>query len=320
MDHFDPSDPGHTHDHGHSHAHGHDHDKAATTADGEYFIEQLLTILVCGAVGVIGVALCLGGQVSRLASPEFYETILRGGAAAGSRLGFLLAPEFHRWVLLGSFVLIVLTAIRMVTLWSQASAGKVESGHVHGPDCDHDHDHAHSHDGHDHSSGAMYLKVIPFALPVLLYAMGLPNGSFSKEFVQKRLGDAEKITDVAVADKGGDVIPFDFNELNAAAYDPAKRQEYEGRRIRVKGQLSKVSEKDYQLFKLKMTCCAADVIPLKARIKSNIIIPGSQFPNQSWATVEGVLQFVELPEKKQFLPVIRIGEKGNLGLTPAKPE
>ena len=306
------------HDHAHDHDHaGHDH--ADKGADGEYYVEQLLTIGVCGAVGVIGLALCLGGQLAKLGTPSFYAAMLSGDAKTGSRLDFLLAPEFHRWVLLGSLVLLVLTAIRMVTLWKQAGAGTV-AGHVHGPDCDHGHDHTHSHDGHTHSSGAMYLKVIPFTLPVILYLMGLPNGGFSAKYVSERLGEAAVIADTSVDDKGGEVIPFDFNELNAAAYDPAKRAEYEGRRIRVKGQLSKVSEKDYQLFKMKMTCCAADVIPLKARIKSKIIIPESQFPNQSWATVEGVLQFVELPEKNQYLPVIRIGEKGNLGLTPAKPE
>ena len=43
MDHFDPTDPGH--DHAHSHE---------ANADSEYYIEQLLTILVCGAVGVSG--------------------------------------------------------------------------------------------------------------------------------------------------------------------------------------------------------------------------------------------------------------------------
>ena len=55
-----------------------------------------------------------------------------------------------------------------------------------------------------------------------------------------------------------------------------------------------------------MTCCAADMIPLKARIKSDIVIPASQFKDYDWVTAEGVLQFVEIPDKKQFLPVIRI--------------
>ena len=90
--------------------------------------------------------------------------------------------------------------------------------------------------------------------------------------------------------------------------------------MRVKGQLNRVSEKEYTLFKLKMTCCAADTIPLKARIKSEVVIPASQFRPQEWVTVEGKLQFVELPEQRVFLPVIRIGGKGKLGMEKAQPE
>ena len=123
-----------------------------------------------------------------------------------------------------------------------------------------------------------------------------------------------------MAAKEGDTLTLDFGELNMAAYDPGKRDAYEGRRVRVKGQLKKVSEKEYELFKLKMTCCAADMIPLKARIRSDIVIPQSLFRDHDWVTVEGQLQFVELPEKKQFLPVLRIGGKGGLGLQKAQPE
>jgi len=56
------------------------------------------------------------------------------------------------------------------------------------------------------------------------------------------------------------------------------------------------------------------MIPLKARIKSDIVIPQSQFPDHQWVSVEGLLQFVEIPAKNAYLPVIRIGGKGGLGL------
>lgn len=311
----------HAHDHDHAHegqAHTHSHDLGHDAPDGEYYLGQLLTVLVTGSLGVIGILLCVGGEPGKLFSPSFYVDLLSGGPAGGT-VGFLLVSEFHRWVLLGSAALLALTALRMAALWVQVGKQQAAAGHVHGPDCDHGPD---DHAGHSHGSGTTYLKVIPFALPILLYVMGLPNASFSKEWVAQRLGKVDNIGDVAaVQDKGGDAVGFDFNELNAAAYDPAKRAQFEGRRIRVKGQVKKVSEKDYQLFRLKMTCCAADVIPLKARIRSDIVIPETRFPDQSWATVEGVLQFVELPEKKQFLPVIRVGgQTGPLGLTPASAE
>ncbi len=296
MDHLPDHDHAHVPDgHGHTHAHSH--------ADGEYYLEQLLTILVCGALGTVAVVMY-----------------------ANKMLALLLAPEFHVWVLAGGIVLLVLTAIRGAALWvAVGPSPTVAEAHAHGPDCDHTHDHGHTpaggHHGHDHAPGAMYLKVIPFALPVLMCVMGLPNQSFSKEWVERRLGTVDTIADKALTESANkDVIGFDFNELNAAAYDEAKRAEFEGRRIKVKGQLKKVSQKDYQLFKLKMTCCAADVIPLKARIRSEVVIPESEFKDYDWVTVEGTLQFVELPEKRQFLPVIRIGGDRGLGLIKATPE
>jgi uncharacterized repeat protein (TIGR03943 family) len=277
--------------HDHTHEHGHDHDHGAS----EYYLEQLLTVLICGAMGITSILMW-----------QF------------DRLNHLLVPKFHAWVLAGGIVLTLVTIIRGVSLWSllnpkNPSHGAV--GHVHGPDCNHDHgDHA-------HMPGGIYLKVIPFALPILLFVMGLPNAGFSKEWIERRLGKDAAIGDIQeVAEKGGDMLTLDFSELNMAAYDPGKRDQYEGKKIRVKGQLNKVSEKEYTLFKLKMTCCAADMIPLKARIKSEIIIPESQFKSYDWVNVEGVLQFVEMPETKQFIPVIRIGKSGQLGLTKATAE
>jgi len=285
MDHI-----GHDHDHAEGHGHDHPHDNTAS----EYYLEQLLTILVCGAIGVTAILM--------------YHF---------DRLNYLLVPQFHPWVLGGGVVLVVVTAIRAASLWVSVGTPDQGAGHVHGPDCDHDH----GPEDHATTPGGTYLKTIPFALPLVLFVMGLPNAGFSKEWTERRLGKAEVIGELKeVAAKDGDTLTLDFGELNMAAYDPGKRDAFEGRRIRVKGQLKKVSEKDYELFKLKMTCCAADMIPLKARIKSDIVIPQSLFRDHDWVTVEGQLQFVEIPEKRMFLPVIRIGGKSGLGLQKAQPE
>ncbi|MGL6076965.1 MAG: TIGR03943 family putative permease subunit [Fimbriiglobus sp.] len=284
----------HIGEHDHDHPHGHDHDHGHNAAS-EFYLEQLLTLLVCGAMAVTSILMWM-----------------RGG------LDLLLVAKFHSWVLYGGIALLVVTVLRGVALWSMTSSknpGHGHEGHVHGPDCDHDHD------GHSHMAGGIYLKAIPFAVPVLLFVMGLPNATFSKEWIDRRLGNDVVLGEIKdVAEKGGDLVTLDFAELNMAAFDPAKREAYEGKRIRVRGQLSRKSEKEYTLFKLKMTCCAADVIPLKAVIRSSIVIPQSKFQNQEWVWVEGVLQFVEVPEQKHFLPVIRIGRDGQLGLTPTASE
>ena len=290
MDHIGDDHGGHDHGDGHSHGHG----------LSDYYLEQLLTVFVCGAMGLTAVLMYTFG-----------------------RLDVILIAALRPWVLAGGIALLAVTAVRAVSLWRSVSVNRDEQdhgapGHVHGPDCGHDH----GPEDHAHMPGGIYLKTIPLMIPLLMFVMGMPNSSgFSMENINSRLGKAVAIGELQdVAAKSGDTLTLDFGELNMSAYDPGKREAYEGRKVRVTGQLKKVSEKDYELFKLKMTCCAADMIPLKARIKSDIVIPQSQFPDHQWVTVEGQLQFVEIPEKKMFLPVIRIGGKGGLGLQKAQPE
>lgn len=292
---------GHAHEHGHSHdhAHGHSHDHGHNHGAGEYYLEQLLTIGICGAFGLVAVLMWAWG-----------------------RLDFMLAPEFHPWVLAGGIALVAFTAVRGVSLWVAVGAKKhehapehgAECGHTHGPDCGHDHGPDHAHDGHSH--GNIFWRIVVLAFPILLFVWGLPNAGFSKEWVERRLGKVETLTETAeIAAKGGDTLQFDFAELNAAAYDPDKRAGYEGRQVRVKGQLQKISDREFRFYKLKMTCCAADMIPLKARIKTKF---ATQFKDEEWVWAEGTLQFVETADKRQFMPVIRV-EKPE-GMSKAQAE
>ena len=290
MDHLGDDHGGHSHDGPDGHTHGH--------GLSDYYLEQLLTVFVCGAMGLTAVLMYAFG-----------------------RLDVILISELRPWVLAGGVALLVVTAIRGLSLWRSVGADDPDhggAGHVHGPDCDHDH----GPEDHAHMPGGIYLKTIPLMVPLLLFVMGLPsNAGFSQENINNRLGKAVSIGEIQdVAAKSGDVLVLDFSDLNMSAYDPGKREAFEGRKVRVEGQLKKVSERDYELFRLKMTCCAADMIPLKARIKSDIVIPQSQFPDHQWVSVEGQLQFVEIPEKKMFLPVIRIGGKGGLGLQKISPK
>ena len=291
MDHL-----GHDHAPGEGHDHGHDHGHGLS----DYYLEQLVTVFICGGLGLTAVLSYTFG-----------------------RLDVILVRELRPWVLAGGVLLLLATAVRAVSLWRSVAPaahdhGHDEPGHVHGPDCGHDH----SADDHGHMPGGIYLKTIPLTIPLILFVMGLPNSSgFSQENIERRLGKAEALGEITeVSAKDGDTLTLDFAELNMAAYDPGKREAYEGRKVRVKGQLKKVSEKEYELFKLKMTCCAADMIPLKARIRSDIVVPQSLFREQEWVSVEGVLQFVDQPEKKTVLPVIRIGRGGSLGLSKTQPE
>src|SRR6266404_639670 len=96
---------------GHNHDHSHD--------GSTYYVEQLCTIGICGAMGVVTILLYTQGL-----------------------LGLMLARGLHWMVLAGGIGLLVLVAIRAVAVWF--SVGK--------PAAAHNHDHAHEHD-HEHGPG-----------------------------------------------------------------------------------------------------------------------------------------------------------------------
>lgn len=291
----------HTHDahgHGHTHDHGHHHGHGA----GEYYLEQLLSIGICGAFALVAMMM--------------YRN---------DRLRLILVPQFHPWVFWGGAVLLGLTLVRVVALWRATAPAHdhghahhqhehgpdCDHGHEHGPDCQHDHahgehthQHAHGAHAHDHEHGGIFWRVVVLMFPVALFFMGLPNEGFSNERLIKTLGqDAAlgNLTDVTA--KGGEIIPLSFADLNAAALDPDSRSAFEGRTVQVKGQLKKISDKECTLFYMKMTCCAADMIPLKARIITDDSL--GPINDGDWRQITGVLQFAEVPGKNQYIPVIR---------------
>lgn len=290
-DHAHPHDHGHDHSHAHDHGHSHDHAHGA----GDYFLEHLLMIFVCGAFGTVAVLMVMFG-----------------------RLNVMLVPEFHTPVLVGGAALLLFTVIRGVGLWAEAGAHEHshdEPGHVHGPDCDHTHDHSHADHGHDH--GSVFWRVVVLLFPLLLFVMGLPNEGFSKEWIDRRLGKDENIGTLGdVKVKDGAAVVFDFNELSLSAHDPARRAAFEGRPAKIKGQFRKIGDREFTLFRMKMTCCAADTIPLKARIVTTFV--PYAFKDHDWVEVSGVVQFVEIPGSAgQFLPVLRVSdEKGIQKSTP----
>jgi hypothetical protein len=104
----------------HSHAH---HDEEVNA----YYLDQLFSIGVCGLLG--GVAIMLWWP---------------SGPDGTNRLRFILAPQFHAWVLGGGIVLLLLVAIRAWALW--VSVGEENRARAKGDSHDHDHDHDHCHE------------------------------------------------------------------------------------------------------------------------------------------------------------------------------
>ncbi len=328
MDHILPDGSGHTHGHGHDHDHHHDGGKS------EYYLQQLLTLFISGAFGVAGLMM------------YFLKDNVEGEVI--SKLGHILVPGFHFWVVLGSVILLVLVAIRGVALWLSVGKEPIHD-HAHHHDHDHSHDHSHGHDHHhdhnhapgetcnhdqakgghhdcghdhgdhgdhsaeDHEHGNIYWRVIVLMFPIALLAMGLPNGGFSEARLAKMVGNAKELGELsAVADKN-QAIDFDFDLLAQTAYSEQKREEYTGVLATVTGKLKPISSKEFTLFREKMTCCASDMILLKARgvVKNPSQLDRFASSGLPKVTVSGRLQFVE-ESPGNFTPVIRVDEKGGL--------
>ncbi len=287
MDHAPEPHAPHSHGHGHTHDHGHDHDHHHGGSD--YYLQQLLTIFICGAFGVVGLLMYFvpagPGVTDNAGNPL-------------TKLGVLLVPGFHPWVLGGSLVLLAVTVVRGVALWRSAGAthGHHHDHHHHhdhkpGEKCDHpshahdhhDHDHkpgekcdhpshAHAHHGHDHdhgdhsaddhSHGNIYWRVVVLLLPVVIYLMGMPNDTFSAAYLDSRVGGN-------IVDEKGDVAStgssdVSFETLATAAYSEGSRLQYTGKTVTLNGQFKPLTNTQFTLFFFKMTCCSADQVPLKA--------------------------------------------------------
>jgi hypothetical protein len=317
MDHSTDAHAPHSHGHAHTHDHHHDHSHDHAHGGGEYYLQQLLTVFICGAFGVAGVLM---------------YTL--------DKLQYILAPAFHMWVLIGSGLLLFMTAVRGVALWQAAGAKSDhdhhhhDHGHAHGEDCGHGHKpgeacahghhhHAADHTAADHDHGNIYWRVVVLAFPVVILVMGLPNPAFSYEnqgfslaILQGKIGKAGDVNVEDVADKGDGTITSDFDLLATIAFDPAKREVYTGTKASITGQMEKLSDKQFRLFKMKMTCCSADMIPLQARAIVKSASQMGTFSNGDKIEVRGTIQFAQDSKSGEFLTVLKVDPAD--GIRPAK--
>jgi hypothetical protein len=171
------------HHHGPACEHHHEHHHE----DDTYYLDQLCLVALSGAFG----AVCL--------SLYFVQRHI---------LERMLAEPFHLYVLLSGIVLMILTVLRAMSLWSSVGQNHEPAhdhnhahphnhdhahDHDHGPACEHHHDHDHSvghtheqsHEhqhhhaghthGHDHDHGWAPWRYVVLLIPVILFLLGLPN-------------------------------------------------------------------------------------------------------------------------------------------------
>jgi hypothetical protein len=119
-----------------AHDHSHAHDPQS------YYLEQLFTIGVCGALAVVTCLWYLTGQYV--------------GNEWVSNLTQFVSPKYHLLILFGGVLLLALASIRAVALWTSVAEPRAEPVHGHdfpdapAPEGHHPHDHGHAHHHHEH--------------------------------------------------------------------------------------------------------------------------------------------------------------------------
>jgi hypothetical protein len=312
----------------------------------DYFTEQLLTLLVCGAFGFTAIQLYCDSE---------------------NRLAGLLIKDFYPWVLGGGITIVVMVVFRMIAVWKEAGEFQANAAHAQGADCNQNHAHGldcnHVHipgqddndddpndHGHSHDLSWFFARMLILVFPVALFFLGLPNSSLSAEGQRKKLGKdsalgadtlTELIKDATVVDEkyegdglvgrtfktktgltvretplpngkvklelvGGQPIGIKFNELNDAAFDPGKREYLQGKVAILEGRFKRLADKEFTLFRMKMTCCAADAVPLKVRIVVQQALSGRT--DGDWVQVKGQIQFLQIPGQERYVPVLMVAD------------
>ncbi len=275
---------------------GHDHHQHESGHNPQHRLhaEAVIQVGLCASIGLVGVLLYFGGK-----------------------LEIILAPKFHIWLLCSSIVLLCLALFRLVVTWQAISRQEkpaASSGcSSHGHDHDHTHDHQHEektvngHDhqhgeacqvqdcGHDHSHAYEPIKAAVLAIPVCLFLLNLPNGSFA---AMQELDLNNLDISMNIADKGTE-NNVSFPQLERAAQREEARQLYEGKTVSLIGQFAGDSDKKFTLIRYKMNCCAADAVPLNAAIfvdaKSPVQLPHKELRGK-WVKVKGQVQFIKVKD------------------------
>ena len=151
--------------------------------------------------------------------------------------------------------------------------------------------------------------------PVALFIIGVPNSSFSQDWINKHLlGSEEQISANLGNVARGEGTGMSFGDLNDAAYNDAKRETLQGQIGILEGQYRRLAERQFTLYRLKITCCNADMVPLKVRIVTPR--PLSGFGDGEWVRVKGEIRFVQPPGSNEYIPVIAVADMNDIKPIP----
>jgi uncharacterized membrane protein YcgQ (UPF0703/DUF1980 family) len=122
--------------------------------------------------------------------------------------------------------------------------------------------------------------------------------------------------------RSAELRDLNFKELENAAYTEQSRRFYAGKLGRLKGQIMPgKSGSTFSLVRIKITCCAADAMPL------NIVImldPNSKqelrnIKPQDWVQVTGEIQFRKRKNKDEYVTVLMVPSPDEVRPTDPDP-
>jgi uncharacterized membrane protein YcgQ (UPF0703/DUF1980 family) len=132
----------------------------------------------------------------------------------------------------------------------------------------------------------------------MLFFLGLPNEGF-RSIKATEIEESDR----TVADKGR--VSLNFKELDRSAYNETQRDFFEGKTGTLKGQFAPgKSSTTFSLVRLKITCCAADAIPLNVVIISPESV--ADIKPMSWVEVTGQIQYRKRKDRDEYVPVLKL--------------
>jgi hypothetical protein len=317
-----------------------------------YFTEQLLTILVAGLFGFVAVQMYRNGMLEKLLAPQFHTWVLGGGIAI---LLLVVIRAFAVWREAGEFQKLVNDPNYPEGHVHTFDCGHP---HFRANDPDAVVDQGHNHDlswvfarmlilifpialfflglpnasyskerqlalvGNDSALGEEMLESLAKDAAIVAEKT-LENGDIQTT-LKSKTGLMIRETTPAGGGKpireliGGEGRRMSFNDLNDAAFDEAKRESLQGQTAILEGRFKRLADKEFSLFRLKMTCCAADTVPLKVRI----VVPQalSGYTDFDWVQVSGQIQFLKAPGQDRYIPVVMVADITNVKKTEPKNE
>ncbi len=256
---------------------------------GGYFLEQLCTVAVCGALAAVVITMWAIPNGLNFLGPQFQ------------------APLGNAWLsplLWGGVIVAAMGFIRAVATVITLRAFK----RLHLADS-----------GHEHFWVPCHYVLVLF--PVGLYWLGLVPAAFSSHNPIDMNIDGSGPTALS---KEGEVIRS-FREVAHAAFTEQRRNHYEGKTAQLVGKASNIETRRFGLIRYKISSGNDFDVPLKlvisvpATTEKGEAFDGPTLLTGKWAKVTGVIQFSKLRNSDEFVTVLEVLAE-DVEVLPKPPE